>query len=243
MSKYRRVGARQMSDVVRRVAGKELELDESRQVFDYTLAGDVTENKVVKRLVVAYTAPRRQATAMQKLFIQAGRSPTGLTLAPFALQNLFRLRFDNQAENSACLHIADDHSQIHIFRGGQLALTRTVKTGLDSMEEELLNMAPDTLTRETVWQLLKGLPQTSTVGASGNSSAAISHDAVLVLAALKPVLNRLIRQLERTLDYFSNQLANTPVGSSTARKTGAAAAAHPASRPGEPNHRAHAALS
>lgn len=210
------VGPKQLTNVVRWVAGKEMELDDSRTVFDYLPVEEVSDKKAVKLLVAAYTAPRAETDALQQLFSQAGMAPAGLTLAPFALQNLFRGVSDTPPVNSACLHIATDHSCIHIFKGSRLALTRTVKTGIDSMVEELMQLATSAskLSRNQAINLLGRLPQIvggADAAAEADGSEKQAAVRTKVLTIIRPVLDRLTRQLERTLDHFSSQPANAPV--------------------------------
>ncbi|MCF6291355.1 MAG: pilus assembly protein PilM [Desulfobacterales bacterium] len=135
-----RVPRKQLADTVAWAFKKDLPLDEQRVIFDFEVLGETTDKGVKKTRVLACTAPRSEVAEIKELFAKSGYPLTGITIAPFALQNLFRTNWiAADAGRVVChLYIGRNWSRIDIFSQGQLVLIRGIKTGINSMAEDLV---------------------------------------------------------------------------------------------------------
>ena len=133
-----KVSKKQIFNAVYWTMKKEVDFDD-KSVFDFDVQGEVWEKGVTKLLIRAYIIPAEEARKIKDIFSNSGLPLSGITLSPFVTQNLFQTGWMPGSNDSvACLHIEDDISRIHIFSNGHLILTRTIKTGLNSMAECLV---------------------------------------------------------------------------------------------------------
>ena len=136
--KVPRVPKKQLQNVVYWSAKKELSFDDKDSVFDFELQGEITDQGIPKYLVMVYTAPKADIEGIKALFSDIGVPLAGITLAPFAVQNVFRSGWRGYDEGAfAALYVGDDFSRIDIYQGENLAMTRVVKTGISSMVEAI----------------------------------------------------------------------------------------------------------
>ncbi len=136
--KVPRVPKKQLQNVVYWSAKKELSFDDKDSVFDFELQGEITDQGIPKYLVMVYTAPKAEIEGIKALFSDIGVPLAGITLAPFAVQNVFRSGWMGYDEGAfAALYVGDDFSRIDIYHGENLAMTRVVKTGISSMVEAI----------------------------------------------------------------------------------------------------------
>lgn len=137
------VGRKELENVIFWSAKRELAFDEAETVFDYEIQGKVFESGLEKLGVLFYTAPRQDVEETRQLFESAGYPLTGLTIAPIALQNIFRTGWiPSSGRTIANLHIGMGWSRIDIFAEGNLVLTRGIKAGINSMAETLVDEYP-----------------------------------------------------------------------------------------------------
>ncbi len=137
------VAKKELENVVLWSAKKELDFNESESVFDYEVQGAIVESGVEKLGILFYTVPRKNVEETRELFAAAGYPLTGLTIAPMALQNIFRTDWvPAQDRTIASLYIGRGWSRIDVFSGGNLVMTRGIKAGINSMAESLVDEYP-----------------------------------------------------------------------------------------------------
>jgi Tfp pilus assembly PilM family ATPase len=187
---------------------KESPFDEKEMILDFEVHGEVIEAGVTKLAVMAYTAPRQEIEEIKTLFSRIGWPLTGITIAPFSVQNLFRTQWIPIFELTvANLYIDVDFSRIDIYAGGNLVMTRGIKAGLNSMIDALLERVNETKTtpdaqpltpeqgRGIIRRLGDALPlRESDVGCG------LTKEAIFKM--IEPALGRLVRQVERTFEHF-----------------------------------------
>jgi Tfp pilus assembly PilM family ATPase len=122
------------------VAKKEMNFDEKESLFDFEIQGKVVEENIGKIWVMAYTVPKDAVKEMNAIFAKSGLELAGLTIAPFAAQNLFRTQWVSTSGVSAyaALQFGDSSSRLSIFTQGNLILTKEIDTGMDSLRANLL---------------------------------------------------------------------------------------------------------
>ena len=201
--------------------------NEKVSLFDFDLLPEPDVGDKTKIDVMAYTAPRSEIKDLKDLFNKAGFPLTGISIVPFAIQTLLRAgRIDSEESHVSSLYIGRDWSRIDVFSNGNLMLSRGIKAGVKTMIEALRteiegnllelsiakSSAKDTARIRTVKQKLKSeLDQAHQLffGALHDSSPSVLDEKRRVLkedkifSMILPALQRLVRQVERTLKHFS----------------------------------------
>ena len=186
-------------------------------VFDFEILGEVMQGNVPKLHLFAYTADANEVQKTRKLFSGIGLPLTGISIVPFATQNIFRNRLLGSLPANICtLYVGKDWSRIDIFSSGNLVLSRDIKTGINSIVEAVRGhvgqdrnadaVASDNRQEEKDRKLLEivfdHLENTGSQNVSAESSEMAENGAGMRDIIL-PVIRRLVRQVERTLEHFS----------------------------------------
>ena len=210
--------------------------NEKENLFDFELLGEVDDGNSTKIEVMAYTALKTEIKELKDLFNKAGFPLTGISIVPFAFQSLLRTgRIDTSEIHVASLYIGRDWSRIDIFSEGNLMLSRGIKAGAKTMIEALRTEIEGNLfelsiakspTKDTarIRQIKKKLKH-ELVQANqlffGNihdiSPSALDESQLIlkedkIFRMILPALERLVRQVERTLRHFALNYENALVG-------------------------------
>jgi type IV pilus assembly protein PilM len=210
--------------------------NEKEMLFDFEVLGDVEEDDKPKIDVMAYTAPKSEIKDLKDLFSKAGFPLTGISIVPFAYQNLMRTRrIKSDEAHISSLYIGRDWSRIDIFSEGNLVLSRGIKAGVKTMLEALrteiegnlfeLSIArsptKDTARIRAIKKKLKYELEQAHQLFFGEShdilSAAVEEKQRLLkedrlFKMVLPALERLVQQVERTLRHFAIHYENAKVG-------------------------------
>jgi type IV pilus assembly protein PilM len=230
-----KVAAKQIPNSVYWTYQKDSPFNEREKVFDFEILGDLEEDGITKKDVMAYTAPLEEIQALKDLFAKAGFPLTGISIVPYAFQTLLRTRrIETDEKNVSSLYIGRDWSRIDIFTDGNLMLSRGIKAGIRSLIEalregiagsklELSLIREDEDTRriravkkklnldfEKAQQYFFGLIHDESQTVKGSEEIAAREDNVFKM--FQPALERLIRQVERTLRHYALHYENARVG-------------------------------
>jgi Tfp pilus assembly PilM family ATPase len=135
-----KVPRRQITEAVFWSVKKEKQFDEAEFILDFDVLGEISEKGVPKFAVTVYLAPRKQVEDLTNLFSKAGFKLTGVTIAPIAIQTLFRTKWvQTNAATYANLYVGRNWSRIDIFQKANLVLSRGIKAGTNSMVEALVD--------------------------------------------------------------------------------------------------------
>jgi Tfp pilus assembly PilM family ATPase len=203
--KIPKVPPKQVENAVYWTVKKEVTFDDSETILDYDVQGDITEQGVQKTSVLVHTTPRSEAQAIEDLFSDAGYTLAGVTIAPFAIQNLFRTGWIPV--------VGDITASLDMYSKGNLVLTRGIKAGLSSMVESLVEtynekMKKATAEKESVTKADRGL----TIEQAHKLLMSLNPDAPPlsredfgyqlkeeeIFSMILPAIERLVRQVERT---------------------------------------------
>ncbi|MCP4631009.1 MAG: pilus assembly protein PilM [bacterium] len=210
--------------------------NEKEKLFDFELLGEVDEGKTTKIDVMAYTALQAEIKDLKDLFNKAGFPLTGISIVPFAFQTLLRAgRIETQETHVSSLYIGRDWSRIDIFSEGNLMLSRGIKAGVKTMIEALRTEIEGNLfelsiakspTKDTAGikaikkklkyeldhanQLFFGIIHANSPSAMDDRQRLLKEDKIFKM--ILPALERLIRQVERTIRHFSLNYDNSRVG-------------------------------
>ena len=192
---------------------RQLDVDVQDSILDFEILGQVVENKVQKYQVLALLLAKEEIARLQEVFARAGYPLTGITSTASAALNLFRSQCLTPAvPHLGVMHIGRQSSRIIILSHQRLLLHRKIRTGSHTLLEEASEV-----------------PTTSDLGRTGEGKDRKSREDTLldlllspdnvqpaehsaeILSAIEPGINRLIRQVERTLTYHTRNLGHEPV--------------------------------
>jgi len=209
--------------------------DESQYVFDFDIIAEAEEDDRPKFDVIAYTAPRKVIKQLKGTFSKAGYPLLGISTVPFAFQTLVRTgRIDTDETHIASLYIGRDWSRIDLFSDGNLVLSRGIKAGVKTMIAALREQIEGRILEHSVARspsedsariqairkrLKKELVQARHLffgdihekvpSALDERQRRLIEDRIFSM--ILPALERLVRQVERTLQHFSLNHANARV--------------------------------
>ena len=208
--KIPRVAKKQLENAIYWSAKKENPFDEKDYLFDYEIQGEVIDLGIPKYSVMIYTAPKSEITKVKNLFSDINVDLAGITIAPFAIQNIFRTHWVRASEGTvASLFIGDDYSRIDIYAKESLAMTRDIKTGISSMMESIMDNLFESekrmkITTDEARKILFSLSPDSEKLAETDAGFGLTEEAIRDM--IMPALDRLTRQVERTLDHYVSAL-------------------------------------
>jgi Tfp pilus assembly PilM family ATPase len=196
---------------------RETPFDEKEVVLDFEVHGEVVEQKIRKIAIMAYTAPQREVGELKNLFADAGMPLKGISVIPFATQNLFRVGLlSTDGAVTACIFIGNNFSRIDIYSGNNLVMTRDVKAGMTSIVENFVDVFNERnkdrqqgpLNLEQGRGVILNLGDKAVAGGEEqdglrqvtNFSNLREED---VFAMIIPALERLTRQIERTFKHYT----------------------------------------
>ncbi|MDD5713047.1 MAG: pilus assembly protein PilM, partial [Smithellaceae bacterium] len=108
-----KIQKKQIEEVVYWTVKKEAPFDDKESIFDFEVLGEVMDQGIQKMAVMVYTAPRYEVEELKKLFSKIGYPLTGISITPFAIQNIFRTEWlPTAAGTTASLFIGNDFSRI-----------------------------------------------------------------------------------------------------------------------------------
>lgn len=230
-----KVPKKQMFKAVFWTYKKDISFDDQNDIFDYEVLGDILEDGVPKTEVMAYSAPKREVDELTDIFSKSGYPLTGISIVPFALQNIFKTQWLKNGKNVCSLFVGSDWSRIAVYSNGNLILSRGIKSGIQSMVEAI---------RE---EIDINHPEQSPVSADGEHTPVLENynenydsdtdpalrlltgfiDDALPLTGeeesfnanteklfgtIQPALDRVIRQVERTLRHYTLNFGDVAIG-------------------------------
>lgn len=210
--------------------------DETKNIFDFEILGEVEEGDRPKIDVMAYTAPQQEIKELKDMFSKAGYPLRGISIVPFAFQSILRSgRIETDEMNVSSLYIGRGWSRIDIFAEGNLVLSRGIKAGVKTMIEALRTEIEGNLFElsiaksptkdsariraikkklktelEQAQQLFFGVIHDSAPSLLDERQRLLKEDKIFKM--ILPALERLVRQVERTLRHFSLNYDNARVG-------------------------------
>lgn len=222
-----KVGKKEIANAVYWTVKKEFSFSEEENIFDFDVQGEVVVKGVNKIAVTAYIAPKKEVEKIKTLFSKTGFALSGITIAPFAIQNLFRTGWlPTIDQTTASLYIGYDRSHIDIFSKGSLVLARSIKAGINSMTESIAEGIIDRKKKISL-EMDKGIKSsTADISEAKFYDMELSQELLVSLGAstsfrteketgfhlkeeeifnmILPSVNRLIRQVENTFEHYTS---------------------------------------
>jgi Tfp pilus assembly PilM family ATPase len=163
---------------------REIAIDD-QVMLDYDVEDTVEEGEGPRLLVTCYIAQQPAVEELKDLFLGAGIALTGITASYAAIRNVYTLHAPVVPGDAvAVFQMQADYSEIGVVVDDHLPLFRLIRTGYAALLEAMGRSAKTenglgVLARQD----LAGLEERELEGLAG-------------------ALDRLIRQVDRTLDYF-----------------------------------------
>ena len=212
---------------------KEAHFDEKESIFDYRVQDEVIEKGVNKLSVISYIAPKNEVKEIKNLFSRIGFPLTGISIAAFAIQNLFSTGWIPTSDDTITnLHIGHDWSRIDIYSKGNLVLTRGIKSGVNSMiqsimdgynerikttsilemagEEDESGKGADQMDMEQARKVLLSLRPDLSSLTEKDLGYQLKEEEIFEL--IQPAVERLVRQVERTFEHYISTSDDETVG-------------------------------
>lgn len=208
-----KVSENQIGNAVYWTYKKETAFNEDERVFTFEVQDNAEQKIKDKTEVMACTALRYDIERLKHLFAEIGFPLAGISLYPFAVQNLFKsqwLKTENQSIST--LWIGKTRSRIDIFfPSGNLAMSRNIKTSERSMTDAVREkIGREKYEFRTIAPMFfKGLLSGSL---PLNIEGAQHINETAVFDMIRHAIDRLVRQLERTFDHYNINICPTPVG-------------------------------
>ncbi len=190
---------------------KEVALNDKDSFLDYEVRGPISDGGNEKLDVMCYSAPLAAVEGTRKLFAKIGVQLAGVSIVSFAVQNIFLNNVMSLPEKqTACLFIGNNYSRIDLYSDRKLTMTRDIKTGINSIIETLIEDINSRTgeggkrSHDEASQILLAFSRSSddpVVLAEGLSVEREKVDSIIA-----PVLDRIVRQMERTFEHFTSTL-------------------------------------
>jgi Tfp pilus assembly PilM family ATPase len=228
-----KVPARQVPNAVKWAFQKETTINDSH-IFDFKVIDTVYSEGEQKKNVLAYTALESETDSIRQLFNKAGCPLKGVSIAPFAIQNLLREGWIKGSGKNVCtLYIGRDCSRIAIYSKNVLVLSRDIKAGAGSMVQAILETldkkyipgaddlpvsSPEAENPVEMAETTRNLEKAKKIFTDFFEIKPPSKEASLdlkrdrqVFGMFKPALDRVIRQVEMTLEHFGLNFDSNPI--------------------------------
>jgi len=214
---------------------KVVPFNEEDFIFDFEVLDEVAEGSNRKFKIFAYTAPVNEVEKYRKLFSGIGFPFTGISIVPFAMQNILRSGLlQSDTDNVCTLYIGKDWSRIDIFSKGNLVLSRDIKTGMNSIVEAIrIQLEEDGENKEIslpaegkkdnedsesrkkedekfAEAIFKSFINSDSDISDKEQSSPFKKEELVEIVL--PVIKRLVRQVERTLQHFTLNFGNEMIG-------------------------------
>ena len=228
-----KVPKKQIENTVFWKVKKETRFDEKESIFDYRVQDEVVEKGTSKLSVISYIAPKDEVKEIKDLFSRIGFPLDGISIDPFAIQNLFSTGWVPTSDDTITnLHIGHEWSRIDIFHKGNLVLTRGIKSGLNSIiqsimdgynerikttsilemagEEDKSGKGEDNMDMEQARKVLLTLRPDSSPLTEKDSGYQLKEEEIFEL--IQPAVDRFVRQVERTFEHYIATFDDETVG-------------------------------
>lgn len=207
------VPRKQMENAIFWTSKKEMGFDDE-YIFDYEVRGEIIDRGIQKTAVIALAAPKLDIQKFSEVFSAAGYPLTGITLAPFSIQNLLSTNWLASEDTVASVYIGWDFSRIDIFSKGVLVAVRSVKTGTNGLIESL---------KEEIDKKFKGIDISLALAERilcslspdykepDRDKVPLKLSEEEIFEMIQPALGRIVTQLEMTFKNYSSNLDNENV--------------------------------
>jgi Tfp pilus assembly PilM family ATPase len=209
------VAKKQLENIIYWTAKKENTFEDKDFIFDYEMQGEIIDQGIPKYSVMVYSAPIAEVEKIKTLFSDIEITLTGITTAPFAIQNIIRKKWMPAGESTiASLYIDHDFSRIDIFNKENLVMTRAIKTGIASAMEAIADTINEkgrglNLGKEDARKIFFSINPDAEKLKETDAGFGLKEKEIFEMVL--PPLERLARQVERTMEYYASTKSSEKV--------------------------------
>ena len=211
---FPRMARRELRDAILLRLEKYSPFTIEESILDFKVLGPVKEAGAVKDNVMVVAARKDTVTDHISTIKKANLEPTGITVIPFALAGAVRKFARVRPEEVVCLlDIGAEFTNIVFMKGDRLDLARTITTAGNSVTEAMtvsisLESGQLSLSKEEAEDLKRehGIARDD---ATEKTASGIPLKTLLVLQ--RPALERLIAELNRSIDYYKREFGEARV--------------------------------
>ena len=179
---------------------KEERFLEKETVVDFHVDQDGELSSNPNLNITGVLAEREDIQDIQRAFSHAGYSLAGIGLPIFALRNLVNLRAAEGEEAPVMICQLGQHAtSVSVLQEGRLIFTRNIPLGLNNLADALVKDLDSKPSPEEAGKLVLQLGLDKEELSSDERE---EHERTFHL--LLPILERMVRQIERTLQYFQS---------------------------------------
>lgn len=188
-----KVPRRQLSLAVRWALRRELSDSLKGMLIDYVVEGEVAEKGTRKIAVTACAVRHDDIERLRQLFAKTGFPLVGLTVPCFTFKNIvLACGLADKTRNSLFLDVDRHSSHLLLCSKGRVVVSREFRPGVDAFLDACMNEVPTGESAESF------LAQLSNSHADPSPLTGPARQAVV--EGFLPVLNRLMRQFDLTLE-------------------------------------------
>jgi len=182
-------------------------------VLDYEILQDIVEGGVKKLKVAVACCPRETVKKYLDLLSHAGIQPSLFTQHSFALKNVIEGLCSNENKTVALLDIGGNLSELVIFQDGELAFSRKLPvTGCDFTEEMTHALVSERGKTELTLEEAESIKRKYGIHDSDDSQMLdATVTSVQLVSFLRPNLEKLVTEIERSLAYYREKEHGAPV--------------------------------
>jgi type IV pilus assembly protein PilM len=176
-------------------------------VVDFSVEGETAPAAGSNQRVTGVLAARADIEGIQRAFSHAGFPLAGISLPLFALRNLVNLRSRTAPEAPVLLcQMGLNATSVSVLLGRRLVFSRSIPVGLRSLAETLVKELHPAPSNAQASNLVLELGREN--GALPADRPWAQEDVFLIL---RPALERMVRQIERTIQYYQSNYNSDPI--------------------------------
>lgn len=187
---------------------KDVDIDDEDFIFDYELTSQDEEDEgaAVKQIpVMAYATERAPVMVLKDMFDAIGYPVQGFTFPFFAARNLFVSGWiPSQGKPVAFFYIDNDSSRITVYNGSAMPFSRGIKFGVESFVAAIKERSAEKMSDNDARRILFSMGFDNPPVRPGEPGYGMEVDEIMEM--VDSTLQRMIRQVERTLHYCSETL-------------------------------------
>ena len=179
---------------------------ENETVVDFQIEEDDVSKTTLS--VTGAIVERKCVDDIKHLFSQTGYPLSGIGVPLISLQNLVNLRSDAEKEAPVLIcQFGHSATSVSVLLGEQFVFTRNIPLGLQNFAESLVKDFDPALSQEEACQLVFKLGMSQEAATPEEKSR--YEKAV---KSLSPTLERTVRQIQRTIEYYQSNFDAEPMG-------------------------------
>ena len=193
-----RISPNQLTRAVFWALQHEEAFNKNEMLIDYHVEEEVRGENHPKLAITAHLVPKEDRDLLAGLFLKAGCPLHGIALPLHSMRNFSRSGWTSDP-TAPVVHsyIGGRNARICILDGNRTILTRGIPIGVDLLAEEVATSLPGVGNETDALRLIMKL------GRSGAWEA--GPDPEQVFAIIRPALERVAKQIDRTLEYYRTQ--------------------------------------